>query len=258
MSGLAAQQQALLEALFLLSPENAIKNDYIDTIETPARGLKAYKSNAHALAERVLQADYPVLTQLLGASNMAALARVFWHAQPPLRGDLTQWGGELPEFVRASEPLADEPYLADVARVEWALHLGASAADDVAEHASLTLLTQLDPDDVQLVLAPGCAVVASPWPVVSLVNAHLKGEPTLADVGRRLQAGTLETALVWRAGWRMQVREALVGEDDLINALLAGHSLGRALDAAPALDVPLWLPMAVQTGLLLRGRPYSP
>ena len=256
MSGLAAQQQALLEALFLSPTENAIENDSVSAIKTPARGLKAYKSNAHALAERVLQAAYPVLTQLLGAQSMGALARTFWHVHPPVCGDLTQWGGALPEFVRASEQLAGEPYLADVARVEWVLHVGATAADGVADYASLALLTQPDSGDVRLQLAPGCAVLQSPWPVVSLVNAHVGGEPTLADAGLRRHAGTGEVALMWRAGWRMQVREALDGELALVSALLAGHSLGYALDAAPALDVPVWLPMAVQTGLLLGARPF--
>jgi hypothetical protein len=257
MSRLAAQQQALLDALFLSPTENAIENDSVSAIKTPARGLKAYKSNAHALAERVLQAAYPVLTQLLGAQSMGALARTFWHAHPPACGDLTQWGGALPEFVCASEQLAGEPYLADVARVEWALHVGANAADAVANYASMALLTQPDSGEVRLQLAPGCAVLQSPWPVVSLVNAHLKGEPTLAEAGLRLRAGTGEVALIWRAGWRMQVREALDGELALIGALLAGCSLGQALDAAPDLDVPAWLPMAVQTGLLL-GASLSP
>jgi hypothetical protein len=78
----------------------------------------------------------------------------------------------------------------------------------------------------------------------------------LAEAGLRLRAGKGEVALMWRAGWRMQVREALDGELALVGALLAGHSLGHALDAAPALDVPAWLPMAVQTGLLLGARPY--
>lgn len=198
MSTLAAQQQALLEALPAV---DAIKNDGINEIYTPARGLKAYKFNAQAVAERALQAAYPVLTQLLGAQSMQALARAFWHAHPPVRGDLAQWGGALPELVRASKQLADEPYLADVARVEWALHSGASAADGVADDASLALLTQVDMGEVQLRLAPGCAVLQSLWPVVSLVNAHLKGEPTLLDVGRRLHAGQGEAALMWRAGW---------------------------------------------------------
>lgn len=56
----------------------------------------------------------------------------------------------------------------------------------------------------------------------------------------------------------MQVREALTGEVELVSALLAGYSLGHALDAAPSLDVPAWLPMAVQSGLVLGASNNQP
>jgi hypothetical protein len=50
------------------------------------------------------------------------------------------------------------------------------------------------------------------------------------------------------------MREALPGEADLIAGLHLGQALNQALDAAPALDFNAWLPMAVQTGLLVAAR----
>jgi hypothetical protein len=47
------------------------------------------------------------------------------------------------------------------------------------------------------------------------------------------------------------VREAVPGEEKFLHALLHGKFLGPALDAAPMLDFGAWLPMAVQTGLVL-------
>jgi len=47
------------------------------------------------------------------------------------------------------------------------------------------------------------------------------------------------------------VRVALEGEAALLHALLAGRSLGQALDDVPHLDVSQWLTVAVQSGLLL-------
>lgn len=91
---------------------------------------------------------------------------------------------------------------------------------------------------------------ASTGPVVSIVNAHLEATPSLAEAGQRLRAGVAETALVWRAGLQPRVREALAGEADWLAALLAGHSLSAALDAAPTLDFNAWLPLAVQSQLL--------
>ena len=254
MSPLAQQQQALLALLFDWPNDDASKKiaAYADT--NWDRGQKVYQSNGHALACSALRAAYPVLAQLLGDESFDALARAFWHAQPPLRGDAAQWGGTLAQWVRASESLATEPYLADVASVEWALHRAASAADGLTDAASFALLTEHDPADLLLVLSPGCATLCSAWPVVSMVNAHLHQTPALAHVGQLLRDGVGQEALVWRSGLRPLMRDAQVGETAFVAALLAGQTLGDALDLAPDLDISAWLPMAVQTGLLLAVR----
>lgn len=258
-STLACQQQALLDALFAWPNENATANIANYANGTWARGLKAYQSHGHMLAERTLHAAYPVLAQVLGGDSFAALSRAFWHAHPPERGDLAQWGGDLADFIQASDQLMEEPYLADVARVEWVLHTCAGAADRVADPASLQLLVAHDPAALRLVLAPGCAVVHSAWPVASIVAAHLQSQPKFEEVGEKLRAGVAQTAVVWRAGYQPQVRVALPGEARLLTALLAGRSLDVAVQNAvdndvtgsDALDFNAWLPMVVQTGLLL-------
>ena len=56
---------------------------------------------------------------------------------------------------------------------------------------------------------------------------------------------------MWRAGLRPRVRLVVDGETDVLLPLLRGESLAQALDAAPALDFGQWLPMAVQSGLVL-------
>jgi len=254
MNRLAAQQQALLASLFDWPPDVAINNLAAYADSTWARGLKVYQANGHALAQRALQAAYPVLAQLLGSESFAALAQDFWHQQPPQRGDIGQWGEALKAFVRSSAQLAEEPYLTDVTALEWALHRCASAANATQDAASFALLGQHGTDALQLRLAPGCAVLTSDWPVVSIVNAHLQHRPTLAEAGQLLREGVGECALVWRVGLRAQLRQAWPGEACWLGALAQGHSLGAALAAAAQLDVDAWLPMAVQTGLLLGVR----
>ncbi len=257
MSRLALQQQALLAVLFDWPNHDAIQNiaGYADTIW--ARGLNVYQSNGHALACSVLRAAYPVMAQLLGDESFDALARALWHAQPPRCGDAAQWGAGLPAFVRASSQLADTPYLADVATLEWALHLAVSAADDQPDPASFALLGEHDPLNLQLLLSPGCAAFSSAWPVVSLVNAHLQQSPDFTQLGQLLRNGVGEDALVWRRGLQAQVRLALAGEVALVAALGNGHTFGSALAQASAIDIGTWLPMAVQSGLLLGVRQAS-
>lgn len=251
MSELARQQQALLAALLAWPPRQAEQALAAHVAHPWARGLMAYQANGHALAVRALGASYPVLLQLLGEDSFASLARAFWHAQPPVTGDVAQWGEALAGFLASGTQLQEEAYLPDVARVEWALHRCANGADAQADASTFPWLMAGDPDRLALVLAPGCALVQSVWPVASVMTAHLEASPDFAEVGRRLDAGIAETALVWREGLRARVRQAWPGEAELLAALLAGQALGPALDAAPGLDVEPWLPMAVRTGLLL-------
>lgn len=254
MGELARQQQALLAALLAWPPQEA-EQALAEQVCSPwARGLKAYQANGHALAVRALGASYPVLVQLLGVDSFASLARAYWHAQPPLLGDVADWGATLAGFLADSAQLRDEPYLPDVARVEWALHRCARASDAQADASTFPLLMERDPDAVALVLAPGCAGVSSIWPVVSVITAHLESVPELQEAGRRLAAGVAENALVWRQGLRPRVRPTWPGEAELVQALLAGQALGAALDRAAGLDFNAWLPMAVQSGLLLGVR----
>lgn len=221
------------------------------------RGLQAYRANGQALAERALTAAYPVLVQLVGEENFAALARHFRAFHPPLCGDMACWGDLLGGFIGASAQLADDPYLADVAHLEWRMHLAGSAADVPPDPASFARLATEDPARITFTLGAGVALLASPYPVASIVNAHLTGSPSLQQAGQRLAEGRAEHVLVWRQGLRPRVRVSTANEHRLLGTLMAGRSLLDALEAlddapdAVPLDFNAWLGEAVQTGLAM-------
>ncbi|MEO7641209.1 MAG: DNA-binding domain-containing protein [Ramlibacter sp.] len=262
MSGLAQQQASLLRALWQPQHADAMKDiaNYVHPTCTAStnrceRGLQAYRSNGQALAQRVLASAYPVIAQLLGEENFAALALRHWQRHPPERGDLAQWGASFGDFLAAVPGLAEEePYLADVARAEWALHAAATAADAEPDPASFALLAERDPQRLALVLGPGVQCFASAWPVVSIVHAHLLGEPALAQAGERIRAGLAETALVWRQGLAPRLRLAHAGEAAFVAALQENRSLADSLTSAPDLNFNGWLAPAAQSGLLLAVR----
>lgn len=271
MHSLGAQQSALLQTLFakpgVLSPENTIHFIASQSINMPARGLNStknrgfqvYQANAQVLALRSLQASYPVVHQLIGDEAFALLARDVWHQSPPTRGDVAQWGGGLADVISSIPQLAEEAYLPDVARIEWAIHQVATDADATADLASLALLTQHDPDALTLQLAPGSAVLHSPHPAASVVTAHLYASPSFEDVGQKLRARTAESALVWRQGLRPMVTACSQADALFVQSLLQGSSLVAALEASssatdPTFDFNLWLPQAAQNGLLLGAR----
>jgi hypothetical protein len=256
MNALMLQQQSLLNALFA-RPGSAQANGALHHLHTQldthaSRGLMAYQANGHALAERCLLAAYPVIAQLIGSENFNALARDLWHSEPPRHGDLAQWGDALPAFLAVNEQLADVPYLADVAQVEWALHRAAGAPDAEPDLPSFARLSSEDPETLTLLLAPGTVLITSAWPVVSLVTAHTTGEPSLAEVGQRVRDRVGETAVVWRQGWRPCVAVCPANALGLLRALQRGAALTEALgQAADGFDFSDWLTQAVHSGLVL-------
>ena len=265
---LAQQQQALLQALFArpgTANDDAAETQLLSQLDADSaqtlRGLSAYRANGHALAERSLLAAYPVIAALIGGDNFALLARDLWHSHPPLCGDLAQWGTALPGFLQTSEQLADTPYLSDVAHAEWALHRAAGAPDAEPDLPSFARLGQDNPHGLALTLPPGTTVIRSPYPVASLITAHLSEAPSLAEAAQRLRERCAEHALVWRHGWRPRIAAIEPPAADLVEALLAGADLPQALDAACAgadpgadsgvFDFSAWLTAAVTDGLVM-------
>jgi hypothetical protein len=200
-------------------------------------GVAAYRGNAAAVAERALAGTYPTVAELVGEESFAALARAFWSQHPPQRGDLCEWGAALPGFIDASPQLADEAYLADVARLEWRVHLATRANDAPSAAPALDALATTDPVRLRFALVPGSALLTSRWPVASIWLAHRRppdDAERFADVRAAFAAQRGEHAFVWRDG--LAVRTAALGDADarFVRALLSSAPLAAALDAAGA------------------------
>lgn len=260
-----AQQQALVQTLWQQKAGRAkdIGGDASFLIAAIAHqsideALKNYKSNATALAERALSAAHPVLTQLMSAESMAHLARALWHNHPPHCGDVNRWGAALADFMAASDQLRDHPWLADVARLEWALHQAESAADPTdppqSADALLHLLGQHDPAQLHLQWAAGASLLGLHWQgVAQVVSAHQTGSPDWETPQRPMSDADppmhQEWVWIWRPHWkpRHQVVEAATAR--FMQAQLQGSSLLQALDEHP-IDFAHWLPQALQAGWL--------
>ena len=269
---LAQNQQMLLRAVLGAQGDDAVGalvgSHTLNTSGAPdkslvRRGLQAYQSHGLALAERALGAAYPVVAQLVGEENFAALAQHFWRAHPPTCGDMGCWGNGLAGFLAAAPQLAAEPFMADVARIEWALHRASFAADSSADLASFGLLSAEPPATPSLKLSAGVWLLESAFPVVSLIHTHrLPAEdrkPALTHAAALLERGTGEKALVWRDGFRPRLRHLSAAEHALLLALQAGHSLEAALTQAGhaedknsqvAFDFSDWLAHSVKSGLV--------
>ena len=232
----AARQSALLAALRGAAPAPSAR-----LAEQGARrqlGIDAYRANAAATAERALAAAYPTLQALVGEQDFARLACALWRHAPPQRGDLAQWGQDLPAFVEAQADLDAWPYLGDCARLDAAIVRCEGAADAL-----------------RLRLAPAVQLLASRWPVAALHAAHVNdGDAAVAAVREALETGQAESVVVARAGWRADVTPVDAPVFAWMQALQARRTLAEALQrAGREFDFSAWLIQALQRGWLWKA-----
>ena len=242
----ATRQQVLLAAVRGRSA-NAADVGLAEADERAHAGLQIYRSNGSALAERALAAAFPTVQALLGAEDFKRMAGTHWNDVPAERGDIGVWGGGLPRWLAEQPALAQWPYLADCAQLDWLRHVCERAADAELDAPSLAKLASADPDTLRLVLKPGVAVLASAWPLASIFEAH-QGATRNFDAARdAIEQRRGEMVLVARSGWRALVHRIDLPTLEWTRHLLAGTRLSQALDCAgPAFDLPAWLARALR------------
>lgn len=260
----AERQGRLLQALLAADPAvAALTPDLRERDHRLQRGLGAYRANAAGIAERALAAAYPTVQALVGAEDFAVLARALWRTSPPPRGDLAQWGHELPAFIEAERDFDPWPYLGDCARLDAAVQRCESAADADLQRETLALLAERPPESLRLRLVPSLQLLASDWPIATLhaahqdrgdVAGHVASDHAFAPVREALAAGRGESVVVARAGWRAQVTALDAASHFWMRALHDGRSVADALAAAgDDFDFNAWLVRALQQAWLWKA-----
>jgi hypothetical protein len=238
-------------------------------------GLLAYRRHAQAVARRALAQAHPTVTAMLGDEAMGQLGWLLWRHQPPVRGDLGEWGeglaalmaGALATQSGAAEMLAPWPWLADVARLDWARHRCERLAACPLDAESVSLLSGADPDEVSLVLQAHVLMLDTVWPVDALWRAHqLPADQQVAAAEAVLrahgaQARNPHTLLLWWSAAPASsespgVQQRLLPPEQAAwMRSLASLSLGAALQQAPTgFDFSAWLQDALRQGWLLGAR----
>lgn len=201
-----------------------------------AQRFGVYRNNVTVSLIEALADTFPVVQQLVGQAFFHAMAGEFVRRSPPVSPVLAWYGDTFADFVATFPPAAGVPYLADVARLEYARVLTFHAADadpvPVAEIAGWLNDPEALPT-LRLQLHPSLQVIDSTFAIVSLWGAH-QGLGDLATVDP-VQA---ECALVLRHGLSIEVMGIPAADGRFLAAMQAGAALGAAVQQAAAGDIP--------------------
>ncbi len=232
-----------LESAFALIQEAGI---------APADRMAVYRNNFIGSLLEVLAGTFPVVKMIVGERFFPRLVADFIQAHPPTEAVLAQYGGQLPPFLQAYEPVSKLGYLPDVAALEWARQRAYFAADSAPlEPEALGAVLGTDPGGLIFTPLPATTVIASDYPLGTLWEAHQVDDP--ANV--RLPDKLAREAVVVTRPQRLVLHSIISRDDGLfLRDLCAGLSLGETLDAAqkqdrvPA-DLQALLALSIQVGV---------
>lgn len=181
----------------------------------------------------VLVATYPVVRRLVGEAFFAAVARRYVLAHPPRRPCLFEFGDGFAACLASLPEARALCYLADVARLEWAINC-ARHADDAAPLDAAAALGQIEAlsSDLFINLDPSCRLVKSAWPIDRIWQIHQQDDDAISAVD--LAAGGVHLFIHRRdgeVGWLSLDAAAFA----FIGSLLADGRLGKAHALARAL-----------------------
>jgi hypothetical protein len=222
---------------------------------TPAARVRVYRHHVLASLTTTLSAMYPVVCRLVGGGFFAFATDAYIRRDPPARPCLFEYGAAFADFLATFPPCAGHPYLADVARLEWALNVALHAEDatpiaaarlaSVPSEAVGRLTFQLDPSAVWL---------ESPWPVDRIWRVNQPGadDEVLVDIG----AGGVQLEIRRQADDVVTMSCLEPAQFAFRSALGAGASLATAADSAlaknPSFDLTealrAWLEEALLVG----------
>jgi hypothetical protein len=244
MQSLRETQRRFVEAVF--SPEAPI--DFVAGSPTFARDrMVIYRRTIFANYHKALSASYPVVKRLIGAPLFHAAVEAFAHVHPSRSGDLNIYGESLGEFLATYPPVADLPYLADVARLEWAIDEAHRASEATcAPESVLAALAVASPDRLpalRLRLEPSCRLVASPSPILRIWQTN---QPGYSGDDRVMLDEGGDALLIRRGDNGVSLERLAAGDHAWLVALAAGATLGAAIEAAQKADATFDLGVALR------------
>ena len=215
----------------------AIQGDGLD----PAARVGIYRHHAFATLGDALQSTFPVVCRLVDRRFFAYAAHEYLREHPPHARCLAEYGADFADFLANFTPCEQLPYLADVARFEWALNIAATLRDVTALQAEeIAAIPPGEAAYVALRLQPSLTYLASPWPIDAIWQANQENEVPPIDLssgGVSLEIRRAGDAVAWRRldpgtfAFRTALADGLV----LAAAMSAGTLKDPAFDLTEAL-----------------------
>jgi len=199
---------------------------------TAAERLHAYVDGYPARVREALSEAFPAVAHLVGDAAFSDLTRRYLPRVPTGAYSLAEVGRVVPEFLGEDVLAAELPFLADLARLEWAVQCAFHAV--LVPPFDPSTVADWTPDEwtgARLCFQSGTACVASVWPIRTLWDAR---KTPREEIDVRIEDRP-EIVVVHRVDYRVACDPLVADEARVLAGLLAGATLGEATaDLSPA------------------------
>ena len=245
--------QAAFASALLRKDARGVADAIVGDGVAPAARVQVYWNHVFSSLTDALEATFPVVSQLVDQRFFGFAADRYVGSHPPTGPCLFEYGATFPVFLEAFSPCAGHPYLADVARLEWAMNV-ASHAEDVAPIAPAAL-ARVRPEDLgRLVLRldPSVSWLRSPWPIDRIWRANQSDADPTDTIDLAAGGVTLE---VRREDDVVTMRRLEEGEFSFRAGLGAGSTLETVVEVTmttdPAFDLTAALRSLLDEALII-------
>ncbi len=211
-----------------------------------------YRNNVFVALIDMIKARFLVVQRLVGEEFFRGVARSYARAHPPGTHPSLYYGATFPDFLKSFPPVADLPYLPDVAALEWACHEARFASDQPVisiENAQKRLSQSSDATpSIKLHTAAYCVTSRFPIHTIWETNTHDEEvkKVNLGDGG--------QDVLVTRPHYEVQVACLPTGGAKFVESTKDGNNIVDAFEAAmeenPNLDLQTLLVSMLHAGAI--------
>jgi len=242
---LQRQMAAAIRGLGHGLPKDVFRPDHLPEGDP----LSVYANHHQISLCAALATTFSTVTLLVGQEAFRVLASRFLQCQPPVRPCLAEYGADFGTFLDGEMLVKSLPYLADIARLDWAINRATTAHDAVA--LDMDILGALTADqfgELSLQEHPSLTLLRSNSPLQDIYRfAHG------AEIAETITLKAIETRLmIWRKNGTAKATSVSPGAFEALEALISGEKLATACERLQPSELPDFFSKQILAGGFVR------
>ncbi|MBL8711032.1 MAG: putative DNA-binding domain-containing protein [Rhodospirillaceae bacterium] len=231
-------------------PARALPMDVFRPDHLPEGDPLSVYANHHQISLcAALATTFPTVSLLVGEEAFRVLASRFLQCQPPVRPCLAEYGADFGTYLDGEMLVKSLPYLADMARLDWAINRATTAPEAVAlDMDMLGALTAEQLAELSLQAHPSLTLLRSDFSLPDIYRfAHG------AETAEAITLKASETRLmIWRQNGTAKTTSVSPDVFEALEALIRGEKLASACERLPPSELPDFFSQQILAGGFVR------